>query len=104
MTKKELVELLNKNYKDDEEVFVSYMDEYDRWIDSIEKIDNVTINYSKGHEEVLVNGEWKPFNKKEHPDYHNYPCGSIKWVHEKDIIETKMCIIADQCKEPKTRK
>lgn len=96
MTKKELVELLNKNYKDDEEVFVSYMDEYDRWVDGIEKIDDVARTYTKWHQEVLINGEWKPFIKKEHPNYLSYPNGSIRFVPEKEITETKKCIIVDQ--------
>lgn len=93
MTKKELVELLNKNFKDDEEVFVKYDDDHDTCVGGIEKIEDVTQTFMEHHWEVLdKDGNWTRWNRPCHPSYVR---GNHKWreIVDREWVETKKCMI-----------
>lgn len=94
MTKKELVELLNKNFKDDEEVFVKYEDDQGTCVGGVEKIEDVTQKFINLHWEVLdKDGNWTRWNQRYHP---SYVLGKDKWreIVDREWVDTKKCIIA----------
>ena len=93
MTKKELVELLNKNFKDDEEVFVKYEDDQGTCVGVIEKIEDVKQKFIKQHFEVLdKDGNWTRWN---HPYCHpSYVHDNHEWreIVDREWTETRRCI------------
>lgn len=94
MTKKELVELLNKNFKDDEEVFVNYEDDQGTCVESIKSIEDVSRELISLHREVLdKSGNWVKWEQKHHPSY----AGHMRWreVIDRKWVDVKKCIIAN---------
>lgn len=92
MTKKALVELLDENFKDDDEVFIKY-DDQGTLVSSVKAIEDVTQNFIKHHFEVLDNyNNWVKWESNYHPS---------KWYSEnmwckiidREWSETKKCIV-----------
>jgi hypothetical protein len=92
MTKKELVELLNKNFKDDEEVFVKYEDDQGTCIDGIKKIEDITQNFIEHHFEIFKDGKWSKWGNK-HIQFPSW--GEWRDVIDRKWSETKKCIIVN---------
>ena len=94
MTKKELVELLNKNFKDDEEVFVKHEDDQGTCVGGIEKIEDVSQKFIKHHFEVLKNGKWVKWKSMFHPFCHTSNRNEWREIIDREWVDTKKCIIA----------
>lgn len=95
MTKKELVELLNANFADNDEVFVHYEDDQGECVDGIKAVEDVTQNFLKRHFQVLnhATGEWKDWPHEDHPTYHGYKYREYREIIDREWSETKKCLI-----------
>ena len=92
MTKKELVELLDKNFKDDDEVFIKYDDDQGPCVSGIKAIEDVTQNFIKHHFEVLDNyNNWVKWKSKFHPS--RLHSKSWREVIDREWSGTKKCIV-----------
>lgn len=95
MTKKELVELLNANFADNDEVFVRYEDNQGECVGGIKSVEDVTQNFIKRHFQVfnpIING-WEDWKRgKDHPIYHGFKCGEWREIVDREWSETKKCI------------
>ncbi len=95
MTKKELVALLNANYKDDDEVLVGYQDEYASWIVPIKEIGDMSHEACETHFEVCENGKWVRWEDNQgHPA--NAQNGFQPWqwrpIIDRAYTETLRCL------------
>lgn len=95
MTKKELVELLNAKFADDEEVFVRYDDDQGECVGEIKSVEDVTQNFIKRRFQVLnpATNEWEDWPRgDEHPTYHGYKREECRVIVDREWSETKKCI------------
>lgn len=97
MTKKELVELLNANFADNEEVFVRYDDDQGECVGEIKSVEDVTQNFIKRHFQVLnpITDEWEVWPREDHPTYHGYKNGEYREIIDREWSETKKCICVE---------
>lgn len=97
MIKKELVELLNTNFADNDEVFVRYDDDQGECIGDIKSVEDVTQNFLERHFYVLnpVTNEWELWPRgDEHPSHHGYKVGQYREIIDREWSITKKCICA----------
>ena len=97
MTKKQLVDLLDKSYQDDDEVFVKYEDDQGFRITGIDDIEDVTQEFeSYDYWEVrdTITKEWRKYDCLYHPFCLGYKMEDCRKVGEKHWHETKKCIVA----------
>ena len=92
MTKKELVKLLNENFSDDEEVFVSFQDDQGDCVESILKVDNVSRTFVDYDYEINIDGKWVLFNRALLTHIRNFENEQIRKVNYRQWTETKKCI------------
>ena len=94
MTKKELIDLLNKNFKDDEEVFVQYYDDEGSCVGKVEEVNDVSETFSNGHWEILKDGKWVKSEYNGCPSrYVKLKENEYRYVEDKVWTETKKCIV-----------
>ena len=94
MTKKELVELLDKNFADDEEVFFTYCDDMGECVEKVSGITTVTQTFCDYEYEVLNDdGEWVAYEfGKVHPTRKGYKNGEYREVNYREWKKTNKCI------------
>lgn len=94
MTKKELVELLNANFADNDEVFVRYEDDQCERVGGIKSVEDVTQNFIKRHFQVrnFSTNKWEVWHGEDHPACHGYEYGTYREIVDRTWSETKKCI------------
>lgn len=91
MTKKELVELLNANYADDETVAIKYWDDQGECFEDIGEVGKEEEHrYEHGHWERLDDGVWR---ECKYLDVWKCDDAHRRFVKDRDVVVKYKCIV-----------